>query len=125
MRFEELQFGDKCGRQIRMLEEAMGIACYFEGQQVGTLVVESVPLEFVPGRTSEGYRLKSISVATQFQRAGIGMEMLVNAKSWFYPLQVPPTGMPSYLAFLDAAGRKGILMKRWPAEHDQVKRSRR
>jgi len=125
MDFDEAEFRDRMGRKICMVEEEAGVVATMDGQTVGRLTVASIDLGFVPGKDREGFRLTSISVEPEFQRAGIGLEMLVNAKSWFYPLDVPATGPPPYLALLAAAARKGVLIRRWPDEHDEVRRKRR
>lgn len=117
-------FQDDRDRTILLIETEKGMEARFQGEPIGWLEVERAHLPFKAGISNTVYLLKHIEVSLDNQRLGIGYELLATAKEWFAPLHIPETGSPAYLALLERANRKGLLLKKWPKEHHNVEKLR-
>jgi hypothetical protein len=128
-------FLDSMGHDISIVETANGCQAIYQNQQIGIAKLKSEKNP-APG-TGESKRiwlLEYIEVDEGYRKLGIATEMYFRLKSWFHPLSIP--NLPDKLeeasgwseealGWLYRLNRKGLLLKRWPTEHDTVKRLRR
>lgn len=127
-------FEDSAKRSIDIQETEAGCIARHEQREIAraTLVCRHNP-DAIAGESKRMWLLSHIEVDVAYRNAGIATEMFFQLKSWFQPLQI--ANLPDKLE--DASGwsaqalgwlyrlnRKGLILKRWPSEHDTVKRLR-
>ena len=131
-----MQCRDQQQRELRFEETAQGIEAFHGEKKVGAveLACEKNP-QARPGVSKRRWKLVHIWVEENYRCAGIGAELLYQAKSSFQPLEIPgaEAGVKGeavaladdYAGLLRRALRKGLLLLEWPREHDKAQRLRR
>lgn len=128
-------YRDSQGRNIDIVETEDGCLAQHEDQRVATakLVCLKNP-NALKGMSKRLWHLKHIEVEPAYRNAGIATEMFFLLKSWFQPLEIPnlPDKLEEatdwsddVLGWFYRLNRKGLILKKWPTEHDTVKRLRR
>lgn len=128
-------FKDSDGRLIEIVETENGCQALHDGKLVASAQLNCLihPNAQV-GMSKRLWRLTHLEVAADYRNAGIATEMFYRLKSWFQPLEIPDlpdkledaTDWPqSVLGWFYRLNRKGLILKKWPTEHDTVRRLRR
>lgn len=106
-------FIDKKQREIKIVAEEDGLTARYEGQEIGKFDYDRN--EFNDGyNQQEWYVLWGMNIDSDYQRAGIGMEMLRLGEEYFESIVYPEVGTENYpttegAALLNAAKAMGII----------------
>ncbi|WJM05869.1 hypothetical protein [Paenibacillus sp. PK1-4R] len=108
-----ITFNDKKGRQIEIKDNDKGLIAIHDEEVIGEFDYEHI--SFDDDYTSyEFYKLNSMNIKSDYQRAGIGTEMLKLGVKLFEKIQYPEDNTENYptiegAAFLNAASSAGII----------------